>query len=92
MESPGPLDAIKLVVQHRLVTATYLPGAQRSREGRDDAVGQSVRYSSMYALRRVVVYVDRKWIAIPWKSPSNARVHVKRLASMLRCRSGTVQG
>lgn len=29
IDSPGPLDAIKLVVQHRLVTATYLPSAQR---------------------------------------------------------------
>lgn len=28
MESPGPLDAIKLVVQHRLVTATYLSDAR----------------------------------------------------------------
>lgn len=28
MESPGPLDAIKLVVQHRLVTATYLASAR----------------------------------------------------------------
>lgn len=31
MESPGPLDAIKLVVQHRLVTATYLPPERAER-------------------------------------------------------------
>ena len=33
MERPGPLDAIRLVVQQRLVTATYLPARDAGREG-----------------------------------------------------------
>lgn len=36
MESPGPLEAIKLVVTHRLVTATYLPNARMYRSGNID--------------------------------------------------------